>query len=167
MKKRLLLLGMIGLLTSAVSVFADHPGNKLGIGLFFGGGYGSVGGGVYNPSLTLKIPDVDVFWGVNGYLGSYTGLGVTGDYYFVDGDLLKSGSFNLDWFWGLGGFGHFYFGGKSSTIAAGARMPLGLSWHLIKEVELFLNIAPGIGFDFTSPGVYWVGAGEFGLRFWL
>lgn len=164
MKKRLLLFCVVGLL--AVNAFADHPSNKLGLGLFLGGGYGSVGGGLFHPGVSLKIPGVPIFWGVNAAIGGVTGLSVSGDYYFIDADLVKDGSFDLDWFLGLGGFGHLYFGDDVS-FALGARVPIGLSWHINKVFELFADVAPGIGVSFTSHPLYWTMAGELGLRVWL
>jgi hypothetical protein len=164
LKKRLLLVCIVGLL--AVNAFADHPSDKVGIGLFLGGGYGSVGGGLFNPGLSLKIPRVPVMWGINASFGGATGISLSGDYYFFDADLIKDGSFNLDWFLGLGGFGHFYFGNNFS-FAMGARVPIGLSWHINKMFELFADVAPGIGVSFTSNPLYFTLGGELGLRLWL
>ncbi|MDR1143745.1 MAG: hypothetical protein LBK77_05945 [Spirochaetaceae bacterium] len=164
MKKKLLLVCIVGLL--AVNAFADHPSSRLGLGLFMGGGYGSVGGGLFNPGLTLKVPGVPVFWGINVAIGSVVGLSVSGDYYFFDADLIKAGAFDLDWFLGLGGFGHLYFG-DAFSFALGARVPIGLSWHINRTFEIFADVAPGIGVTFSSRPLYWTMAGELGLRVWL
>jgi hypothetical protein len=166
MKKQVLLLCLIGMLTGAVSVFADHPNDQVGVGLFLGGGSGTVGGGLFHPGLTLKFPDMPVFWGVNASFGAATGLGVSADYYFFDRDLVKDGSVDLDWFLGLGGFGHLYFG-DIFYIALGARLPVGLSWHINKTFELYLDVAPGIGARFTPEPLYWTAGAELGLRVWL
>ncbi|MDR1444784.1 MAG: hypothetical protein LBI94_07890 [Treponema sp.] len=166
MKKKLVVLCIVGFL--AVPVFADHSGSQVGLGLYLGGGFGSAAGGVFNPGVSLKIPGMPLFWGVNiGIGGGVLGLDVSGDYYFIDQDLVKDGSFNLDWFLGLGGFGHFAFG-SNFAFALGVRLPVGLSWHINKTFELFADVVPGIGIGFTSPvGFYWAGAGELGLRVWL
>jgi hypothetical protein len=165
MKKKLLLFCMVGFL--AIPAFAEHPSNKLGLGLYVGAGYGSVAGGLFNPGLSLKIPNLPIFWGINANLGNSTaGVGISGDYYLLDRTLVKDGSFSLDWFLGLGVFTHIYFG-DSSFFALGARVPIGLSWHINKTFELFMDVAPGLGVRFTDSPLYYVGAGELGLRVWL
>jgi hypothetical protein len=166
LKKRwILLLCLAGVLTAGV--FADHPNNKVGIGLFFGGGWGSVGGGVFNPGLALKIPGVPIHWGLNAAFGRHiAGLSVSGDYYFVDRDLVKDGSIDLDWFLGFGGFTHIYFG-SDFTAALGLRLPIGLSWHITRAFELFADLAPGIGVSFTSTPFYGVLGAELGFKVWI
>jgi hypothetical protein len=164
-KKKFFLICLLALVVGSAQVFADHPSDEVGIGVFFGGGSGTVGGGIYNPGLTLKIPSVPVFFGVNAFFGSTSGLGVSADYYLFDRDLIKDGSFDLDWFLGVGGFTHIYFGG-SGYFALGARVPIGLSWHINKTFELFADVTPGVGLNF-APALYWVGGGELGLRVWL
>jgi hypothetical protein len=164
MKKRLLLVCLMVLLTGIV--FADHPADGVGIGLYFGGGSGTVGGGLFNPGLSLKFPSLPVFWGANAFFGSTTGLGVTADFYLFDRDLVKDGSFDLDWFLGIGGFGHFFFG-NTTYLALGARLPIGLSWHMNRTFELFLDVIPAVGLRFTKDFFYWAGGGELGLRAWI
>jgi hypothetical protein len=148
------------------AVFADHPDNKVGVGLFVGGGWAGVGGGVFNPGFSLKVPRLPLFWGLNAFFGSITGLSVSADYYLVDRDLVKDGSFDLDWFLGIGLFTHLYFG-NHFTMALGARLPIGLSWHINQAFELFLDVAPGIGLKFDSRPFYGALAVELGLRFWI
>jgi hypothetical protein len=163
--KRVLLLFCFVLLVSA-GVFADHPDDKVGVGLFAGGGWGSVGGGVFNPGFSLKIPRVPVFWGFNAFFGYAPGLSVSADYYLVDRDLVKDGSFDLDWFLGIGAFTHLFFG-DHFTMALGARLPVGLSWHINKVFELFLNAVPAIGMSFTSSPFYGSFGAELGFRAWI
>jgi hypothetical protein len=166
LKKRwILLLCLVAVLTTGA--FADHPNNKVGVGLFLGGGWGSVGGGLFNPGLALKIPGLPVLWGVNASFGrSTTGLSVSGDYYFVDRDLVKDGSLDLDWFLGLGGFAHFFFG-SDFNAALGVRLPIGLSWHIGRVFEFFADLAPGIGIKFDSAPFYGVLGAELGFRVWI
>jgi hypothetical protein len=164
MKKKLLLLGVIGFLT--VNVFADHPGNKLGLGLFLGGGWGSVGGGVFNPGISLKVPKLPVFWGFNASIGNTSSLSASADYYIFDADLVKDGSFDLDWFLGVGIFASMYFS-DNPLFAVGARIPVGLSWHINNTFELFGDLVPGLGLRFTSNPLYGIFAAELGLRVWL
>jgi hypothetical protein len=163
MRKKLLLLGVVGFL--AANVFADHPDGKLGLGLFLGGGAASAGA-QFNGGLSLKLPSLPVFWGANAYIGSdAVALSVTGDYYIFDDDLVRDGSFDLDWFLGIGGFVHAHFGDPFS-IALGARLPIGLSWHVGKNFELFADVTPGLGINFPID-FYWVGGAELGLRVWF
>jgi len=53
--------------------------------------------------------------------------------------------------------------------AAGVRFPLGLSWHINKEYELFLALDPSVGLsispDLKFPDLYF--AAELGLRYWM
>jgi hypothetical protein len=163
--KKILFIVAVGLLIGTAGLYADHPGG-LGIGPVFGGGSGSVGGGLFYPGLNLKLSDVPVFWGFNAYIGSYGfGMGVTGDYYLIDSDLVTSGSFDLDWYFGLGGFAHLFFG-NDFYMGLGLRVPIGLSWHITKQFELYLAAIPGIGLSIPI-GLYWAGSGELGLRIWL
>jgi hypothetical protein len=166
MKKKFFLVCVIALLAGAVNVFADHPGDKVGIGLFAGGGGGTVGNGFFYPGLTLKVPTFAVFWGVNGFIGAGSaGLGVSADYYILDKDLVKDGSFDLDWFLGVGAFAHIYFGSNSS-VGLGVRIPIGLSWHINNIFELFIDVTPGIGLN-IPPVLYLTAGAELGLRVWL
>jgi len=181
-KKPILAL-LIGLL-AGTAAFADHEG--LGLGIVGGGAfsrthfsgdafartnYGSAG-------LSLKVPAIPVFWGIYPmFYKSGLGLGITGDFYFIDSNVVTSGvtndngtyNFKLDWFLGAGGFVNLYFWEAGMSVAFGARVPVGLSWHIIKELELFLDFAPGIGIYLGpgGPGFYWAGAVELGLRYWF
>lgn len=165
MRKKLLLLCVAGLL--AVNAFADHP-SGLGLGIFGGGGGSATAAGSGNLGLSLKLPGLPIFWGVTANFGEKsTALSVSGDYYLLDEDLTR-GSFDLDWYLGIGGFGHFYFGDDNFYAAVGARLPIGLSWHIVDKLELFGDIVPGIGIDFHDGlKLYWVWGAELGLRLWL
>jgi hypothetical protein len=165
MKKRLLFACFIGLLGTA-GAFADHP-EGWGIGVFSGGGGGTVRGGLFHPGLSLKAPGAPVYFGVNAIFGRETGFGLTGDYYILDRDLVSAGAFDLDWYLGVGGFGHFYFGAFPHA-GLGVRVPVGLSWRIHGPAELFFSIVPGLGLGVNFyPPVYFVGSGELGLRFWF
>ena len=189
MKKTVLVLVLTVIL--AVAAFADHP-SGWGIGILgsFGGGWASgstVGGGA---ALSLKAPQLPVFWGLNLNFGSgYLGFGVTGDYYFIDRKLVPE--VGLNWYVGFGGWLSFwsysYNKNKDNAysyahIAAGARLPIGLSWQPLSFLEIFLDIAPslGIGFDTKadyksggeahSGGIHFPAGGwpvELGIRLWL
>ncbi|MDR2923372.1 MAG: hypothetical protein LBU85_08535 [Treponema sp.] len=174
--KKLILVVIIGLLVGTAA-FADHPG--FGIGIVGGGGWGGVGTG--HAGLSLKIPGVPVFWGLYFpfYADShYFAMGVTGDFYFFDSNLVSkdlsnedgSYKFKLDWYLGVGGFLSFRTWHGNGDVDFGVRVPVGLSWHIIKQVELFFGIHPGLGIhlgnDWWGPVYFQIG-GELGLRFWF
>jgi hypothetical protein len=171
--KKLVLVFIIGLLLGTAA-FADHDGFGIGV---VGGGYGGWGGGFGYPGLSLKIPSIPIFWGI--YFPIYEhhfSLGLTGDFYIFDLSLVtkeltnEDGTYKLrlDWYLGLGGFINLYFWWKEALIDFGVRVPIGLSWHIIKQLELFLGVHPGIGFWFGSPvPVHFFIGGELGLRLWL
>jgi hypothetical protein len=162
MKRIAILLSLLLAVTGAA--FADHAYSKVGIGLVGGGG---VQGG--DIGLALKLPKSPLFWGLhlNIYSG-YVGLGATGDKYFNDETLVREGNFKLDWYMGLGGYANLGFG-SSASASIGARLPVGLSWHITKTAELWLGIAPSLGIgilpSFSFPN--WDIAGELGFRLWL
>ncbi|MDR2377105.1 MAG: hypothetical protein LBD96_11790 [Treponema sp.] len=164
MKKKLLLFCVAGLLT--VNAFADHPGGRLGLGIFGGGGGASAAAGSGNIGLSLKLSGLPLFWGITAYIGDPFSMSISGDYYLIDDDLVRDGSFNLDWFLGIGGFGHFVIGNTVSA-ALGLRLPVGLSWHLSTNLELFADVVPGLGLNFSGDPLYWVWGAELGLRIWL
>ncbi|MDR1859151.1 MAG: hypothetical protein LBQ69_06735 [Treponema sp.] len=149
MKKSVLAL-LVGLLVSAAA-FADHPDDSWGIGVV---GSGNISYYFYgNLGLSLKAPVVPIFWGVYSNIG-YRKLGftVTGDYYFFDNTMVDTQATNedgtyhlkLDWYLGIGGFFDLFMWDKV-FLNAGVRIPTGVSWHIIKELELCLGIAPGFG----------------------
>jgi opacity protein-like surface antigen len=180
--KKFILVTLIALIAGTVA-FADHEG--LGIGIVGGGGYAGAGFGY--PGLSLKLPSVPVFWGIYLPLNSNGfGFGLTGDYYFFDGSLVakemtnEDGTykFKLDWYLGLGGFVNMYFWEDKDRYGNfnfdfGVRIPVGLSWHIITPLELFLGVHPGLGIwigkynDELAAPVHPFFNGEIGLRLWL
>lgn len=165
MKKSVLIL--IAFLLIGPAVFADHP-KGMGIGVVGGGNFGGTGfaGDI---GLSLKLQSMPIFWGL--YLNvnqDYLGIRATGDKYFTDENLIKEGSFRLDWYLGLGGYAALGLGNDSTSAAIGARLPIGLSWHITKEFELWLGVAPSLGLS-ISPFQFpdWGVPGELGIRVWL
>jgi hypothetical protein len=170
--KKLLLVLFIGFAVGT-SAFADHQG--MGIGFIGGWGWPSHG----YAGLSLKVPKLPIFWGIYPvFAGQSFGVGVTGDFYFIDSSLVNTkmtnedGTYNfkLDWYLGLGAFLNTWFWDGGASVGLGARVPVGLSWHIIRQIEMFLDLAPGIGISFNKDGVwgpYWAGAIELGLRFWM
>jgi hypothetical protein len=149
------------------TAFADHP-DTMGIGLVAGGNYGSSGAGS-DIGLALKLPNMPIYWGLSARLSTWgIGIGATGDYYFIDDNLLKEGSFALDWFLGVGGYARLGFWLSGMAASVGARVPVGLSWHITPEFELWLGLAPSLGLS-ISPLNFpdWSVPGELGIRMWL
>jgi hypothetical protein len=191
--KKLFAICIIGLsLTTAA--FADHP-DGWGIGLLGRGGYGFGGGGagLGGIAFSLKAPMLPVYWGLNLDLyNHYFGLGITGDWYFLEGLLVPiSGSDGFGYFIGVGGylgFGTFndkWYGYNYgwTSLGFGVRVPLGLNVVIpISKIklEVFLDVAPSIGlnFYFYDGDDYWdyygrhniLGGGvtgELGVRVWF
>lgn len=163
--KRLVIV-LCAALAFAPAAFADHP-SGMGIGLVASGDYGihGVGGQV---GLSLKFSGVPIFWAARlAFNSSFLSLGVTGDKYFTDDNLVSEKGFNLDWFLGLGGYADLTVGNVVGA-AIGARLPVGLSWHITKEFELWLDVAPSLGIG-ISPLNFpdWSVPAELGFRAWL
>jgi hypothetical protein len=103
-------------------------------------------------------------------------------------------NFKLDWYLGVGFFVNAYFhddyyevgnnGLRNRRVTKGSfdfglRVPVGLSWHIIKPIELFVGFVPGLGFwigpiwdnraheYYTDFKPYPYLGGEIGLRFWI
>lgn len=165
--KKIIAVFILGLSISTVGLFADH-GSGFAVGPVISGGGGTGGaGGTFGA--TLKFPSLPVFWTAKLRFGSSgLGLGVTGDYYFIDRDLVQDGNFNLDWFIGIGGYLNMGFY-DDFLLSLGARLPIGLSWHIARPFELYLALVPSLGLEVT-PNVdfpdFDIGA-ELGFRFWL
>ena len=150
----------------AGAAFADHPNDKLGIGVM-GGFLGQWDeSGLGHISLSLKLPGIPVFWGGHlGFNSSYFRLGVFGDYYIIESPLVSN--INLHWYVGLGGWLNLGF--NEFYLSFGARLPIGISWHVIDMLEVFLEAAPSLGIkvakDFHFPAGGWPLA--LGIRVWL
>jgi hypothetical protein len=172
--KKLLLVALMALALGAAA-FADHEG--LGIGGVGGGGGGFGSHGYGNVGLSLKIPQLPVFWGLYAnFLWDYPGFGVTADFYFFDTNLVtntlsnEDGDYNfkLDWYFGVGGFFNMYIGKSVNYFDAGVRLPIGLSWHIIRQLELFFDVAPNIGITNWRENLFHFGiVVELGLRYWI
>ncbi|MDR2794129.1 MAG: hypothetical protein LBB61_10790 [Treponema sp.] len=153
MKKFALVLFVLAI--SAGSVFADHP-SGWGIGLQ-GGWTGGGGGG-----LTIKAPQLPVYWTVNASTGW---LGVSGDYYFIDNTLVSGA--NLGWYLGVGGFANIAY---NSWFGLGVEVPIGLSWQPLNFLELYIQAVPNVGIGIYSGGLdLWPNffGASLGIRFWF
>jgi len=185
MKKTVLMMA-IGLAVCAAA-FAQYPKDRTGIGIIGGGGggyLGGVGSGYGDVGLSLKLKNFPVFWGVfvQPAVG-FTGLRVTGDFYFLNENMVSNTmtdgdgytyDLNIDWFIGVGAFTNILFwSGGSPGFAVGGRVPLGLSWRIDRmgRFELALAVVPGLGtyighLDSGTPLYFTVG-GELAIRHWF
>jgi hypothetical protein len=159
MVKKVVMVGVLGLCLGVAGLFAMPKG--FGIGIAGGGGINA-----YGASLALKVPALPVYWMINADLyGGAFGLGVTGDYYLLNGTFVPT----LDYYVGVGGFVNLGLG-NTLAVAGGLRVPIGISWNPIPILDLFLEVAPRLGVeivpDFKFPYASWV-YGAAGIRFWL
>ena len=186
--KKLVLVLLLAALMSA-GAFAQHPdGWGVGLGFSFGGNWRESGtdSGL---TLYLKAPKLPIYWGINANLfdwefgnPSFFGFRVTGDYLFIDRALVPDAK--LGWFLGVGGYvGFWRYSFDSawvdysySLFDVGVRVPVGLYWMPLDFLEVFLDIAPSLGFYNRSvsgtglesrSGLGGGWQGDFGIRFWL
>jgi len=159
--KRLFMAALIGLALSTAA-FADHAQDSFGLGGIFGVGVGWNGWvshhDIYPASLSLKIPKVPIFWGLNVKIPNYSdfAMGVTGDYYILEPNLVRKtktdedGSYNImiDWYFGVGFYTNAYMGRKYRGAEGGLRIPFGVSWHAlqdVKKLEVSVGSVGGLG----------------------
>ncbi|MDR2477574.1 MAG: hypothetical protein LBD18_07305 [Treponema sp.] len=172
--KKLLLVCVLGLGLVVTGVFADHP-SGLGIGVLGRFGYGA-GGGFGGGALSLKLPKIPIFWGVNAGIGTnFFSVGITGDNYLIDQTLTTiGGSVPFGWYLGLGGYFDFanwtwkdayYWNGKwnnysRTNLGLGVRVPIGIDLQIpisTIKLEVFLEAALslGLGIYLYDDSQYW------------
>jgi hypothetical protein len=190
MKRVVLVLALAAIIATGTA-FADHP-EGFGIGLV--GQYSSWGFGGQGGGLSLKIPGVPIYWGINAVIGGNSiGAGITGDVYVIDQNL--NGPFN--WFFGVGGYFTFsswsyaasysYAAYSATYMDGGVRAPVGISFQPTELLEIFIDIAPSIGVNIFSGytrktnyplyndddtvsgsvGLGWGAPVEIGIRLWF
>jgi hypothetical protein len=158
MKKTLLVLCAI-LLISATGAFAAR-GSGFAIGgegsLYFAGSGGLPSGAM----LSLHLPGFPLLLGIG--ISSSMAIGLTADYWLAHGGLVSI----FDYYAGIGGYLSLDTGG--SGLAVGGRIPIGLQvWPFGQTLELFLEVAPAVGFIIIPTGFEWHFQGALGLRFWF
>jgi hypothetical protein len=168
--KKLCIAIVLCLCLGTASVFADHPSNTLGLGALFRGGGGGDGWNGLDLGASVKMPVLPLFWGFFFKVGDgYVGLGATADYYFLDLNLVKDQNVNLDWYLGLGAYGDLAGFDDELIFAGGGRVPVGLSWHINQDWEIFLGVAANLGLqilpDFHFPQFFM--NAELGFRYWF
>ena len=174
--RKVVLFSILALVISA-GAFAEHPPGW-GVGIVGQGGFawddfGRSGGA----ALSLKVPHLPVYWGINFEIRQHgLGIGVTGDQNIIDSTLVRETNFG--WFLGLGAYASIYTYNYSPTywtsMRAGARLPIGIYIFPVDFLEFFLDLAPslGVGFYFGDyPDAFHFPEGgigsDIGIRFWF
>ncbi|MBU0936722.1 MAG: hypothetical protein KKI09_12645 [Spirochaetes bacterium] len=114
-----------------------------------------------NLMLSLKLAQVPFLMGVGFTLGQDVfSFGFTGDYWILNQPLVN--------------FIHYYLGpgfyiGYQNALLVGGRFPFGLNVWPLKNLELFLEVAPTLAIRLSDPIVFpeFGLQGAFGLRFWF
>jgi hypothetical protein len=152
--KKLIICCLLGLFLTVSGVFAAHPGGW-GVGILGNGGWGlGRAGAMGGAALSLKAPQLPVFWGLNLNLGSrYFAMKASGDVYLLDGLFIPiKGSDGFGYFLGVGGYlGFSTWDGSYTGLGLGARVPVGLNVVVpISKIklEVFLDLVPSLGLDF-------------------
>jgi hypothetical protein len=158
--KKTIVVALAVLLIATSGAFAAK-GSGLAIGgegaLYFGGTGGLPGGGAM---LMLHLPDFPLMLGIG--ISSPVVIGITADYWVAHGNLISF----FDWYVGVGGY--ISFSPNPAFVAVGARIPLGLQlWPIGQTLELFLEVAPAVGFSIIPTGFDWHFQGALGFRFWF
>jgi len=155
MRRKVVFIALVLLLAIVVPMsFATGVGAAFGLPL--GGGLpGS------NVMLSLKVPQIPFLMGVGFNIGeTNTSFGFTGDWWVANSNLFSFFNYYL---------GPGFYLGYSNELLIGGRFPVGLNVFPIKNLELFLELAPtlavGIGETVSFP--VWGLQSAFGLRFWF
>jgi hypothetical protein len=153
--KKIAVLSVIMLIIISASAFS------LGIGLATGLNVGD--GMPSNLMLSLKLDQLPFLLGVALDFDDPFFLGLTADWWAFNENL--TGPLN---FYAGPGLYTAIRGGEPATISLGARVPLGLNVFLLDFFELFIEVAPTLGFlpDFGIPGSLGLQAAA-GFRFWF
>ncbi|MCL2186882.1 MAG: hypothetical protein FWB86_13675 [Treponema sp.] len=155
MKKFILIAALITFI-GAGTAFAEF-----GIGVH--GGFGGIGGG---GGLNLAFSNVFVYIDAVG-LGN-NNMNFSGAVDFLrlyDTSFAKSFNFYIR----LGICASFWGSNDYLGLAAGVRIPIGLSWRPIPLIELFLQVLPQISLQILPSidlwGNFW--GGNLGIRLWF
>ena len=166
--KKVLLSIIFAAVIATGTAFAEYPNNKIGVGIIAGYNGSWEGGGSGNLSLSLKLPQLPIFWAARLEIdGDWFALGVHGDYYIYHEALLPE--YNLDWYLGIGAWVSIWAPNDNLGLALGLRLPIGLSWQPIDILEVFLEIAPSLGIQVLDSVRFPAGGFGIGLgiRVWF
>lgn len=155
MRLRLVLIAVVLLFVIAVPMtFATGVGAAFG--LPFGGGLpGS------NVMLSLKVAKIPFLMGLGFTVNQNSAaFGLTGDWWVANQNLFSFFNYYL---------GPGFYIGYANNILLGGRFPIGLNVYPIKNLELFVEVAPtlAVGLGNTISFPVWGFQSGFGLRFWF
>jgi hypothetical protein len=155
MSTKTLIIAIVLILAIAVPMtFATGVGAAFGLPI----GDGLPGS---NVMLSLRVSQIPFLMGLGFSIGEdQFSFGLTGDWWMAKGNLFSF----INYYLGPG----FYLG-YQSELFLGGRLPVGINVYPIKNLELFLEIAPtlAVGFgDVVTFPVFGVQS-ALGLRFWF
>ena len=138
-----------------------------GIGIQGGGGYPPFGGA----ALTFKLDSVPLVFATNFNFGNNGfGIGLTGDYWFLNDNIVGP----LNWFIGAGA--GISLGGFDDNFILGleGRLPIGLNMYLVDGfIEPYLQVVPSVRLNIlpriggSFPEDFLGFAANLGIRFWF
>lgn len=114
-----------------------------------------------NVMLSLKVDQLPFLLGLGFTIGQDVfQFGLTGDYWVANSNLFSFVNYYL---------GPGFYVGYSNSLLLGGRLPIGLNVYPIKNLELFVEVAPTLAIQFSDPIDFPVFGiqGAFGLRFWF
>ncbi len=155
MRSKVFIIAIVLMLVVAVPMtFATGVGAAFGLPL--GGGLpGS------NVMLSLKVSQLPFLMGLGFNIGEdSSAFGFTGDWWVANENLFSFVNYYL---------GPGFYLGYADALLLGGRFPVGLNVYPVKNLELFVEVAPtlavGIGDTVTFP--MWGFQSACGLRFWF
>lgn len=156
MNKKILIVAALLMVVCVGGAFA------WGIGIQGGYNLGIPG----NVAVTFKLDSLPIVFAGNFYIGShYFGVGLTGDYWFLNDNLVGP----LNWFIGAGLGGTVGFPEKGVDFSLAGRVPVGLNMYLVDGfIEPYVQVVPMLKLDIL-PDVYpdFDLDANIGIRFWF
>lgn len=155
MNKKILIVAALLMVVCVGGAFA------WGIGIQGGYGYPPFGSG----ALTFKLDSVPFVFATNFTFDGGFGIGLTGDYWFLNDNIVGP----LNWFIGAGA--GISLGGFSDEFMLGleGRLPIGLNMYLVDGfIEPYVQVVPAAGLNILPKTNFRFGfSGNIGIRFWF
>lgn len=155
MNKKILIVAALLMVVCVGGAFA------WGIGIQGGGGYPEYG----NAAITFKLDTVPFVFATNFTFRDGFGIGLTGDYWFLNDNIVGP----LNWFIGAGA--GISLGGFNDNLILGleGRLPIGLNMYLVDGfIEPYVQVVPSVGLNVLPEiGLRWGFVGNIGIRFWF
>ena len=137
-----------------------------GIGIQGGSGFPEYG----NLAVTFKLDTVPLVFATNFTFDGGFGIGLTGDYWFLNDNIVGP----LNWFIGAGA--GISLGGFDDNFILGleGRLPIGLNMYLVDGfIEPYLQVVPSVRLNIlpriggSFPEDFLGFAANLGIRFWF